>query len=210
MSILFVTKASGGHGRPASMTVIPPSQEVSPAALAACGAAAGLNGVALADVVSAIAMHARVSARLARAAAEQTSQPARRQLHEHLAQMYEDRVTTLEGLLHKLGLPRRYVSPAARMAAFVAESVGQAPLLSGSIDAGLLEFVLLDVASTLAERSLADTRALAAIAGSAQPSSVAVQLAKASHALKTDVALLEKVQARRSQELLAVVQGPKG
>lgn len=204
MATLFVTKDKGGTGRPIHMTVIVPSQMVPLKTLKAIGGE-GIDGIILADMISAIATHDRAAARFARAALEQTETPELRKLHQALAKLYTDRVDTLESLLNKLKLPRLYTSPASRMAGYVAESLTRAPLLSGSIDPEALEFTLLDIAFTLAERTLADTQALAAIAETAKPSSTITALAKAVKTMIGGLPMLEKLREARTNILIAVV-----
>jgi hypothetical protein len=209
MATLFVTQDKGGAGRPTNMTVVPPTQLVPPKTLKAISAD-GLDGLVLADMLSAIAMHDRAAARFARSAAKQTDTPELRKIHEKLAQLHTDRVDALESLLTKLKLPRLYASPASRVAGYLAESLTRAPLLAGSIEAEALELTLLDVAFTLAERSLADTRALAAVADKAKGSNTAAALAKTVKSMTSGVQLLEKVREARTKCLVNVVtlKGP--
>ena len=179
MATLNVTKDKGGAGRAAGMTVVLPSQEVSLKTIQPNVQKAGLDGIALADIVSALAMHERAAARFSRAAGQQTQVAELRKLHKALMSGYTARVATLESLLVELGVPALYVSPGGRMAKFLAEAATQAPLLAGSIDAESFEFTLVDVTLTLAEKSQANAKALAAIAAAAAPSPVTTALAKA-------------------------------
>lgn len=202
MATLIVTKDKGGAGRPEDMTVIPPSQQVPIEALQAVGKGTGLGGLVIADAVSAMAMHERAAATAARAAASQAETVERRKLHEELAQLHTGRVEALETLLGNLKLPRLYASPAGRMAHFLAEHAGHAPLLAGSIDRETMEFTLLDVAFTLGERSLANTRALAALAEAAKPSTTKKALEATAKTLDADTSMLEKLRTARTVALL--------
>ena len=96
MATLNVSKEKGGTGRPSGMTVVPPSQEVPLEALQSIGKDAGLDGVALADFISAMAMHDRHATNFFRAAAIQTTAADRRKIHESLVKLYTSRVTTLQ------------------------------------------------------------------------------------------------------------------
>lgn len=203
MATLIVNKDKGGVGRPIEMTVVPPTQMVPLKTLKAIGGE-GLNGVALADILSAVATHDRAAARFARSAAKQTSTPELRKIHDKLAQLHVDRVDALESLLNRLKLPRLYSSPASRMAAYLAESLARAPLLAGSVEPETLEFTLLDVAFTLAERTLADTLALAAIADKAKPSNTTAALAKTVKSMLGGAQQLEKLREARTQCLVNV------
>lgn len=210
MATMTVTKDKGGAGRPAGMTVILPSQEVPLEALQTIGKDAGLNGVVLADLISAMATHQRHAAHVARAAANETNTLERRKLHEGLAKMYKERVGALESLLDKLGVPRLYVSPRARMAGFIVEHSSMVSMLAGSIDPETLEVTLLNVAFTLAEQSLADMQALEAIAKAAQPSTAKTALDKTVKALSGDTATIEKIRTARmvGLALSAMVKNP--
>jgi len=205
MATMIVTKDSGGAGRSEDMTVVLPSQEVPVSTLRAIGKHSGLDGLIVADVVSALAMHERVAARFARAAAGQSQVGELRKIHEALVQIYTSHVDTLEALLKKFALPRGYVSPAGRMAAYLAQSVAQASLLAGSVRAETMEFILLDVAVTLAERSLATTDAMSAVAAAGQPSSTTTALTKAVKSLATGKSTLQGLRAVHAQCLVAVV-----
>lgn len=205
MATLIVTKDKGGAGRPQGMTVVLPSQQVPLKDLKAIGKAAGFDGVVLADIVSALAMHERAAARFAHAAAAQTEMPERQEVFEALAQVHTERVDALESLLFKLDLPRLYASPTSRVTSRLAEGLIEATLLAGSIAAETREFVLLDVAFTLAERSLADGQTLTEIAEAALKSGTKVALSKAVKALNAEVAQLEEIRALRGQCLLAAV-----
>ncbi|MBZ5710517.1 hypothetical protein [Nannocystis pusilla] len=206
MATLIVTKDSGGAGRSESMTVVPPGSEVPLPALQALGDLAGLKGVVVADLISAQAMHARVSARFACSAAEKSKVGELRKVHQALINIYTSHVAALESLFDELELPRGYVSPGGRVAAFLAQSLGQAPLLAGSVTPEWTELTLLEVALALAERSLADALALAAIAASAQTSSTRSALDKAVTALAAGKATLEGLRELRAHCLAAVAK----
>lgn len=205
MATLIVTKDKGGAGQTSGMTVVAPGQEASLKAVQIRAHKAGLDGRVLADIISAIVMHERAAARFARAAGVQTEVAELRKLHKSLANGYTERVTMLESLMTEIGAPALYVSPGARMAGFLAEAPAQAPLVAGSIDAEALEFTLLDVTLTLAEKSHANARVLLAIAASAKASSLATALDKAAQTMVADAAALEQVRAAREFCLVAAV-----
>lgn len=207
MATLIVTKDKGGVGRATGMTVIAPSEEVPDSALKAIGKGTGLDGVVLADMISAMAMHERAAARFARAAMKQTEDDGWRKLHSTLADMYKERVSALETLLTKLKLPRLYVSPVARMAHFMAEHIAHVGLLGGSVRKRAMEIALVDVAFTLAQRSLADAHALTAVAQAAKAGTTRTLLEKTLKTLSADTTVLENLRAVRT---LAMVGAAKG
>ncbi|MCY0991120.1 hypothetical protein OV203_28505 [Nannocystis sp. ILAH1] len=202
MATLTVTKDKGGVSRREGMTVIEPALVVPLAKLKAIGKQAGLDGVFVADFVSALAMHERHAARVAMAAAEQTERPKRRKTYEKLAQLHAERTGALEALLAKLKLPALYVSPASRAAGHMVAALAQAPLLAGSVDAEGRECMLLDVAFLLAEQSLANTEALTAVAAAAAASTTRTTLVKTAKLLAANVALFEKVRALRKASIV--------
>ncbi|PCC74027.1 hypothetical protein SAMN02745121_07686 [Nannocystis exedens] len=197
MATLTVTKDKGGVSRPEGMTVLEPAQTVPLAQLKAIGKQAGLDGLFVADLVSALAMHERHSARVALAAAEQTERPKRRKVYEKLAQLHAERTGALESLLTQLKLPALYVSPVSRAAGHLVASLAQAPLLAGSVDAEGRECMLLDVAFLLAEQSLANTEVLTSVAAAAERSTTKTALAKTAKLLAASVATFEKVRTLR-------------
>ncbi len=205
MATLIVTKNKGGVGRPAGMTVVPPAQEVPLQALQALGARARVDGVALADLLSAITMHDRAAARFARAAAQQSTVPQLREIHLALADGLEAHVSTLEALMAELGLPRLYVSPGSRMAGYLVERLTQAPLLAGSISPEAMEFTLIDVALTVAEKCLADASALKVIATKVKQTKVATALSRAVQAMTGDTSVLARLRTARQSCLVTAV-----
>ncbi|WAS90722.1 hypothetical protein [Nannocystis punicea] len=203
MATLAITKDKGGVGRPEGMTVISAAQVVPLAQLKAIGKQAKLDGVVVADLLSAMAMHEREAAGAALAAASQTERTSRRKTYETVAELHTERVQVFEALLVKLQLPALYVSPASRAAHFLDMGLIQGPLLAGSVDARGRERMLLDVAWLLAEQSLANTEALAGVATAAATSPTRTALVKAVKLLRTKAATLKKLRALRRTSLVA-------
>ncbi|HEY8376192.1 MAG TPA: hypothetical protein VIK91_06870 [Nannocystis sp.] len=206
MATLIVTKDKGGVGRNTGMTVISPSEEVPDSALEAIGKGTGLDGVVLADMISAMAMHERAAARFARAAVKQTEDGGFRKMHASLADVYKERVSALETLLTKLKLPRLYVSPVARVAHYVAEHTAHVGLVAGSARKQAMELALIEVAFSLAQRSLANAETLAAIAKTAKAGNTRTLLENTVKTLTADTTALENLREVRT---LAMVNAAK-
>lgn len=204
MADLVITKAKGGFGRPAEMTVIPPQRQVTIESLRAVAKDAGLNGVFLADTLSALAMHARAASRFELAAARQAGSTEMSQLHSSLAHAHMAHLQTIEALMRALGVDPMYASPLARMNHFLDGGLLAAPRLAGSVDAAAMAATLLDIALAMAEKTQCATQTLRAITAVAKPSRSADALRAAVERLEADVgATLNHVRQTREQLLVA-------
>ena len=172
MAVLLVTNQEGGKSRPTEMTVVPQPQEVQITALQGLAQEAGVNGVFLADSISAFATHERVAARFGKAAARQTTAQTLQELHEQCARAHLTHLAVMEELMQGIGLDPMYVSPAGRMVAYVNEKLTQAPLLSGSVDPVTMEITLVGLQLALLEEDWANIRILAELAARTRPSTL--------------------------------------
>lgn len=207
MAVLDITKGAGGTSIPAEMTVIPPSAEASIEALRAVGRDAGLDGVAVADALSALAEHERQSARFQIAAARQSRSPELTQLHAALAHAHMAHLRTLETLMSTVGLSPLYAGPGARMSHHAHAGLIAAPLLAGSVGPASMEYTLLAVALVMAENCEDSARSLVAMAGAAKPGATANALRTAAERLRTDLAkTLEHVRSTKDGLVVAAVK----
>ena len=211
MATLFVTKASGGKTRPAEMTVVAPGQDVSVEALRKIARGIELNGVALADTLSAFAAHERAAIRLVIAAARQTSRDDLRAIYDGLAEEHTKHLDAILGLMRRAGVDPMYVSPAARMAGFQVERASQVMMLAGSVDAATLDRAMLE-ASVLASTKCAENRAaLAEIAPRVPASSLrrAMESAAGHFRATGDPFLQRAANARRTMLIDEVLATPE-
>lgn len=186
MAVLAITKGKGGVGRPATMTVIPPSREVSIEALRRIAQEAGLDGLVVADLLSALAMHERSAARFEIAAARQAGSEELSRLHAGLAHAHLAHLATLESVMKALGIDPLYASPMSRMAHHLGAGLIAAPLLSGSVDATTMDAALLDVALIMIEKCQDTARVLGALAAAAKPSAATDALREGVRRLQGD------------------------
>jgi hypothetical protein len=91
------------------------------------------------------------------------------------------------------------------MAGFVVESMTQVSLLAGSVSPEALEFTRVDVALSLAEKCLANLRALEAIAAKIQAPKIARALTTAVKAMTADTSVLDRLRAVRQSSLVTAV-----
>lgn len=208
MDVRVVTKEKGGLSRPLGMTVVPPAREVPVEKLRAIAKGTGLDGLFLADALSAAATHQRGAAQLARAAARQTSREELRQLHESLAEEHASHLATLESLMKTLGLDPMYVSPAARLAHHSALLMMRVPLLSGSVDRVTMDCALLDLVRASYEQAQAVARMLVLLAVHAKPSSQTDAIRTAGEELGKKVGpVLERLRTATEAFAIAAAMG---
>lgn len=208
MAVLTITKDKGGTSRPTAMTSVPQPQEVQIAALQGLAQRAGVNGAFLADTISAFATHERIAARFANAAARQTSAQELQALHENCARAHLAHLAIMEELMQAIALDPMYVSPAARMTTYVNERLGQAPLLSGSIDQVSLEITLVGLQLAMLEEDRLNVQLLAEVAARIQPSELKNVLQVAAERLGTAIAQpLEQVRTAYATLFLGCVMG---
>ena len=151
MTITTVTKMTGGKTIPVGMTVAPPERRMSLSDLEDFGVDEELEGIFLANFMSAFVAHERRLVHLYRMAAGLTRIPERREKYMEFEDHTEGHLRVLERLIERLGGDPMYVSPQTRMTEFVATKLMEPILLEGSVDPLTLELTLLE-AVTLAER----------------------------------------------------------
>ena len=151
MTITTVTRMTGGKTTPIGMTVAPPERRMGLSDLDGFGVDEELEGIFLANFMSAFATHERCGVHLYRMAAGLTQIPEWREKYMEFEDHTKDHLRVLERLIERLGGDPMYVSPQARMAEFVATKLMEPILLEGSVDPLTLELTLLE-AVTLAER----------------------------------------------------------
>jgi hypothetical protein len=211
MTTLFVTKASGGKTRPAEMTVVAPGQDLSVEALRKIARGLTLNGLALADTLSAFAAHERAALRLVRAASRQTSRSDLRAIYDGLEGEHQDHLDAIVGLMARAGVDPMYVSPAARMSGFVTERAAQASLLAGSVDAVTLDRAMLEAVVLASTRCAENRAALAEIAPRVPASSLrrAMETAAVQFRSAGDPFLQRASAARRTMVVDEVLEIPE-
>lgn len=203
MAILIVTKGKGGTSRPADMTVVAPRQEMPIDSLQAIAQEAKVDGIFLADMLSAFMAHERMSVRFGLAAVQQASVAEQQELHDALTRAHGEYLTVLVELAESLGLDPLYVSPAARIAIYRDQGLLGCPLLAGSIDTATADLALMDVALALIEMGWANIQALAEIAAEARPSKLKSMLQTAAEQLDAEIAeTLAHVHAARQALLV--------
>jgi rubrerythrin len=151
MRITTVTKMPGGKAIPIGMTVVPPERRMGLSDLEGFGVDEELEGIFLANFMSAFAAHERCVVHLYRMATGLTRIPECREKYTEFEDHTEDHLRILERLIERLDGDPMYASPQARMTEFVATKLVEPILLEGSVDPLTLELTLLE-AVTLAER----------------------------------------------------------
>jgi len=141
----------GGKAIPIGMTVVPPERRMGLSDLEGFGVDEELEGIFLANFMSAFAAHKRCVVHLYRMAAGLTQIPEWREKYMEFEDHTADHLRILERLIERLGGDPMYASPQARMTEFVATKLVEPILLEGSVDPLTLELTLLE-AVTLAER----------------------------------------------------------
>jgi rubrerythrin len=144
MLTLFPTKDTGAKTLPTLMTIAAPEQQMSLDALQQLGAAAGLNGLLLANLLSCFSQLERDAVHLYRVLAERTHNDDWRSHYEEFGRESEDHVRIYGELITKLGGDPQYVSPNARMTEFKDSKLLEALLFSGSVDEFTLELTGLE------------------------------------------------------------------
>ena len=148
MPTLFATKESGALTLPTLMTVAAPEQQIAVDQLQKLGAKENLNGLLLANLLSAFTQLERDAVHLYRCVAEKTRFDAWRSRYAEFGKESEDHVRIYEELISKLGGNPRYVSPNARMCEYKDTKLMEPILLSGSVDEVTLELTCLEAVIT--------------------------------------------------------------
>jgi rubrerythrin len=148
---MIVTKETGAKTMPIGNTVAAPECEMRGLDLMTFAEGAELNGLLLANLMSAFAAHERCGVHLYRAAAGMTQFPEWREKYIEFGEQTENHILALTELISQLGGDPMYVSPQARMTEFVNAKIMEPILLDGSVDRLTMELSMLE-AVILAER----------------------------------------------------------
>jgi rubrerythrin len=151
MNPMIVTNATGAKTMPIGMTVAEPERAMTGSELTGFAAGANVNGIFLANLLSAFTAHERCGALLYRTAAGMTQFPEWRDKYKEFLAQTEDHVRILSELIGELGGDPMYVSPQARMTEFEGTKLMGPALLAGSVDNLTMELAVLE-AVMLAER----------------------------------------------------------
>jgi rubrerythrin len=151
MNPMIVTNAMGAKTMPIGMTVTEPECAMTGSELTGFATGANVNGIFLANLLSAFTAHERCGARLYRTAAGMTRFPEWRDKYGEFLAQTEDHVRILSELIGELGGDPMYVSPQARMTVFMNSKLMESILLDGSVDTLTRELALLE-SVMLAER----------------------------------------------------------
>jgi rubrerythrin len=144
MTFTTVTKETGGKTMPIGMTVTAPECRMTGSELTSFGGDAELNGIFLANLMSAFTAHERCGVHLYRTVAGLTQIPEWRKRYEEFGLQTEDHIRILEELTVELGGDPKYVSPQARMTEFVNTKMMEPILLNGSVDSLTQELTCLE------------------------------------------------------------------
>jgi hypothetical protein len=165
IELLRVTNDTGASIKPGPAIFAGPGQVCTDDDLRSVGAEAGMNGPMVADLLASMAAHENLGTNLFRMLGRTSDNPA---LTSTFSEFEADAVAAVEvyrRLFDALGVPWRYVSPAARMTEAMDAKLQEAFLLCGGADPVTVELkrveaVLLAstmcVANTAILRSLAD------------------------------------------------------
>ena len=144
MPTLFPTKEMGAKTLPTLMTIAAPEQQMSLDALESLGAEGKLNGLLLANLLSAFTQLERDAVHLYRVVATRTQNDEWRARYEAFGKESEDHVRIYEELITRLGGDPLFVSPMARMCEHKSNKMLDTLLLSGSVDELTLELTGLE------------------------------------------------------------------
>jgi len=144
MPTLFATKELGAKTLPTLMTVAAPEQQMKVDQLQKLGAAANLNGVLLANLLSAFAQLERDAVHLYRVVATRTQFDEWRARYEEFGKESLQHIQIYEDLITRLGGDPMYVSPNARMCELKSTKMLDTLLMSGSVDELTLELTGLE------------------------------------------------------------------
>ena len=144
MPTLFPTKDTGAKTLPTLMTVAAPEQQMSLEKLQSLGAAANLNGLLLANLLSAFVQLERDAVHLYRVVATRTKFDEWRARYEEFGKESLEHIQIYENLITKLGGDPQFVSPNARMCEYKSTKMLDTLLMSGSVDELTLELTGLE------------------------------------------------------------------
>jgi hypothetical protein len=163
-TIITPTKADGATSVSTAMTEVPPGQTATPESLAAMAAGTNLNGVFLADLLSAFLAHEQCGVHLYRVVAGATQNPILKNRYNAFLAQTEQHVTILETLISRLGGNPCYVSPSARLVhSLNTHILGGVVLAAGSADILPREMAMLEAVLLAETKDHADWAFLAAL-----------------------------------------------
>jgi rubrerythrin len=139
------TASNGTRARPSPSVYVPPGRQMLERELEQTFDGTGLNGVFVADLLSAMTAHERAGRALYRSVAGRTNNPVLRSKYEHFGDETETHVEKLDRIVSALGGDPGYVSPHARAVEAQGTRLLETTfLLDGSIDPMTAEAVMLD------------------------------------------------------------------
>lgn len=164
MPTLFPTKEMGAKTLPTLMTIAAPEQQMSLDALESLGAEGKLNGLLLANLLSAFTQLERDAVHLYRVVATRTQNDEWRARCEAFGKESEDHVRIYEELITRLGGDPLFVSPMARMCEHKSNKMLDTLLLSGSVDELTLELTGLEAVIAAEQQCHSNWELLSALA----------------------------------------------
>lgn len=164
MPTLFPTKEMGAKTLPTLMTIAAPEQQMSLDALESLGAEGKLNGLLLANLLSAFTQLERDAVHLYRVVATRTQNDEWRVRYEAFGKESEDHVRIYEELITRLGGDPLFVSPMARMCEHKSNKMLDTLLLSGSVDELTLELTGLEAVIAAEQQCHSNWELLSALA----------------------------------------------
>lgn len=164
MPTLFPTKEMGAKTLPTLMTIAAPEQQMSLDALESLGAEGKLNGLLLANLLSAFTQLERDAVHLYRVVATRTQNDEWRARYEAFGKESEDHVRIYEELITRLGGDPLFVSPMARMCEHKSNKMLDTLLLSGSVDELTLELTGLEAVIAAEQQCHSNWELLSALA----------------------------------------------
>jgi hypothetical protein len=150
-SAMIVTKEMGAKTMPIGNTVAAPECEMPGVDLMTFAEGQSLNGLLLANLMSAFTAHERCGVHLYRTAAGLTQFGEWKEKYIEFGEQTENHILVLMELIAQLGGDPMYVSPQARMTEFVNSKLMEPLLFDGSVDRLTMELTILE-AVLLAER----------------------------------------------------------
>jgi hypothetical protein len=170
----------GGTAKPGPMVAIDPERLVLDEDLVATAEGSGLNGPFLADLLSAMLMHARCGFHLYRSLAGRSNNPVLTRRYEQHGADAEVQITAFETLITDLGGDPGYTSPIARVTEkYDLGALEGSFMLSGSVDLMDQEMAMLDAVVLSEGIARANGETLAALADTLDDGAVKDALARA-------------------------------
>lgn len=164
ITLLRQQRDTGTSLKPGPAVVAGPGEVRTDEDFAEVGAAAGLNGPFLADLLSACAAHENLGTNLFRAFARTTANPMLGVRFKQFEADARAAVETYHQLFAQLGVPWGYISPAARMTEAMDSKLLEAFLLAGSGTPMVLELKMVEATMMATTICIANDASLSAIA----------------------------------------------